>query len=193
MNVGPYTFSEFMDKVKEFHGSPAPGVIAGGIMVEIAKKNLPEGEFFDVICETPKCLPDAVQLLTPCTIGNGWLKIVNTSRYALTFYNKHSGEGVRVSLDVGKLGDTGAIRAWYLKEKPKDRQDLSQILKELEEAGTRIYRIEAVMVRPEYRATSEKTHSRIVLCPSCGEGYRVELGEQCPSCQGLGPYLSTGD
>ncbi len=46
-------------------------------MVDLALKNLPKGEFFDALCETPACLPDAVQLLTPCTVSNGWLKVVN--------------------------------------------------------------------------------------------------------------------
>ena len=103
MNIGPYSFEEFIEKIKAFHGSIAPGIVAGGIMVDIARANLPEGEFFDVICESQHCLPDAVQLLTPCTIGNRWLKIADTSRYSLTFYNKYTGEGIRVFLDAAKL------------------------------------------------------------------------------------------
>ena len=105
MNIGPYGFEEYIEKVKGFHGSVAPGLVAGGIMVDIARANLPEGELFDVLCETKQCLADAVQLLTPCTIGNGWLKIVDTSRYALIFFNKYTGEGVRVHLDAAKLSD----------------------------------------------------------------------------------------
>jgi formylmethanofuran dehydrogenase subunit E len=73
MNIGPYSFDEFIEKIKVFHGSIAPGIVAGGIMVDIARANLPQGEFFDVICESQHCLPDAVQLLTQCTIGNRWL------------------------------------------------------------------------------------------------------------------------
>ena len=61
------------------------------------------GCLFDAICETRNCLPDAVQLLTPCTIGNGWLKVVNVGRFALTLYDKYQGEGVRVYLDPAKV------------------------------------------------------------------------------------------
>jgi formylmethanofuran dehydrogenase subunit E len=103
MNIGPYSFDQFIEKIKVFHGSIAPGIVAGGFMVDIARANLPHGEFFDVICESQHCLPDAVQLLTPCTIGNRWLKIVDTSRYALTFYNKYTGDGIRVYIDAKKL------------------------------------------------------------------------------------------
>ncbi|MBW2217489.1 MAG: formylmethanofuran dehydrogenase subunit E family protein, partial [Deltaproteobacteria bacterium] len=86
MNIGPYTFDEFVPIVENFHGFAAPGVLIGGFMVDLALRNLPEGEFFDAVCETPKCLPDAIQLLTPGTIGNGWLKVVNFGRYALSLY-----------------------------------------------------------------------------------------------------------
>ena len=77
MNICTYSYEEYLHLVKSFHGNLAPGLIIGGFIVDLAMKNLPEGEFFDAVCETPVCLPDAVQILTPCTIGNGWLSIVN--------------------------------------------------------------------------------------------------------------------
>ena len=188
MKIGTYAYEEFIEKVKEFHGSIAPGIVAGGIMVDIAKANLPEGEFFDVICESAHCLPDAVQLLTPCTIGNRWLKIADTSRYALTFYNKYTGKGIRVYLDAAKLGDRPAIKAWFLKEKPKKEQDLEELLREFKLAGTSIYSTESVTVKPAYITVQEKKHSAIRLCPECKEAFRTSLGEQCPACRGRGPY-----
>jgi formylmethanofuran dehydrogenase subunit E len=193
MNIGTHTFEEFIERVKAFHGSIAPGIVAGGIMVDIARADLPEGEFFDVICETAHCLPDAVQLLTPCTIGNRWLKIVDTSRYALTFFNKYTGEGVRVHLDAQKLGGWPAIRAWFLKEKPKKEQSLDSLLDELNLAGTGIYTTGRVKVKSSYITGQEKKSSPIALCPSCGEAYRKDRGELCPACKGEGPYLGMGE
>ncbi len=189
MNIGSYTYEEFIDKVKSFHGSIAPGIVAGGIMVNIARANLPQGEFFDVICETGHCLPDAVQLLTPCTIGNRWLKIVDTSRYALTFFNKYTGDGIRVFLDARKLKDWPAIRAWFLKEKPKRDQDQQEIIDEFRMAETSIYSTEKVRVKPSYITSSKQKRSSISLCPSCGEAYRADFGETCPACRGKGPYI----
>ena len=69
MNIGPYAFDEFLQLIKSFHGNVAPGVVIGGIMVEMARGLLPAEILFDAVCETRNCLPDAVQLLTPCTIG----------------------------------------------------------------------------------------------------------------------------
>ena len=96
MNIGSHSFDEFLHLVQSFHGHPAPGVIIGGIMVEVARRQLPVEVLFDAICETRNCLPDAIQMLTPCTIGNGWLKVVNVGRFALTLYDKYQGEGARV-------------------------------------------------------------------------------------------------
>jgi formylmethanofuran dehydrogenase subunit E len=103
MEIGPYSFEEYLEKAAAFHGNPAPGLILGGYMVELAKSRLPEGCIFDAIVETPKCLPDAVQLLTLCSYGNGWMKIVNLGRYAVSLYDKFTGKGVRVFLDSEKL------------------------------------------------------------------------------------------
>ncbi len=193
MNIGPYSYEEFIDKVKAFHGSVAPGIVVGGIMVDIARAHLPEGEFFDVICETDRCLPDAVQILTPCTIGNGWLKIVDTSRYALTFYNKYTGDGIRVHLDAVKLTGWPCIRAWFLKDKPKKEQKIQDILDEFRKAGTCIYSLKKVKVQSSYITSLEKKSSGVAMCPSCGEAYRANLGTVCPACRGMGPFTVEGD
>jgi len=103
VNIGPYSFEEFLDKAAAFHGNPAPGLIIGGYMVERAKSLLPDGTLFEALVETPKCLPDAVQLLSLCSTGNGWMRVLNLGRYAVTLYDKYTGQGVRVHLDLAKL------------------------------------------------------------------------------------------
>ncbi len=103
VKIKDYTFEEFVEVVRSFHGFEAVGILIGGFMVDEACRLLPQGRIFDALCETPKCLPDAIQLLTPCTIGNGWLTVVNVGRYALTLYDKETGDGVRVFLDPAKL------------------------------------------------------------------------------------------
>ena len=90
MNICTYSYEEYLHLVKSFHGNLAPGLLIGGFMVDLAMKHLPEGEFFDAVCETPVCLPDAVQILTPCTIGNGWLSIVPFGKFAVTLYEKYT-------------------------------------------------------------------------------------------------------
>jgi len=189
MNIGNYTFDEFLEKAAAFHGALDPGVIAGGMMVEIAKSNLPEGGLFDAICETTSSLPDALQILTSCTIGNGRLKIVDTSRFALTMYEEIKGEGIRVFLDLTKLDVWPETRAWLLKEKPRHKQDQNLIVEELKEAEDSIFSLERVRVKPEILEGKRKLGSAVKPCPSCGEAYRAELGNLCPACRGKGPYI----
>ena len=87
MSIGSRTHEEFMEEARAFHGYPAPGLIIGGYMVELAKRHIPEGVLYDAISETAHCLPDAVQMLTPCTVGNGWLRVLPFGIYALTLYD----------------------------------------------------------------------------------------------------------
>jgi formylmethanofuran dehydrogenase subunit E len=188
-SIVSYTFEEYAAIVKSFHGSTAPGVIIGGFMVDLAHGSLPEGGVYDVICETAKCLPDAVQLLTPCSIGNRWLKIIDVGRYALTFYEKRTGAGVRVYLDCAKLESWPEVRAWYLKLKPKEAQDDELLLRQIREAGREMCSVESVQVSPGF--FKKQQSGPISICPSCGEAYHAADGAICPACKGgVLPYPS---
>ncbi|MFC1868693.1 FmdE family protein, partial [Thermodesulfobacteriota bacterium] len=129
--IGSYSYEEYEQLVQSFHGHIAPGMMIGGFMVDLALKNLPEGELFDALCETRSCLPDAIQLLTPCTIGNGWLKVRNAGRYALALYEKFSGEGIRVFVDAPKLEKWPEIKSWFFKLKEKKDQDKELLMAQI--------------------------------------------------------------
>ena len=137
--IAGYSFEEYKEMVRQFHGSEAPGLLIGGFMVALALKHLPANTLYDAICETRTCLPDAIQLLTPCTVGNGWLKIVPFGRYALTLYDKTNGghEGVRVFLDPRKLIHWPEIYAWFFKLKSSTEQPRHNLTEEIKEAGDR--------------------------------------------------------
>jgi formylmethanofuran dehydrogenase subunit E len=188
MKIGKYETDEYLRIIKDFHGSAAPGMIAGGFMVDLALKNLPAGEFFDVICETGHCLIDAVQLLTPCTIGNGWLKEVFTSRFAIIFYNKYNGDGVRIFIDLKKLGKWKDIKVWYLKEKEKSEQDTEKIISQLLEAGNEYMSVMKVKVKDQYLTKGKKKSEPVTVCKSCNEIYYKKFGDMCPVCSGKSPY-----
>jgi formylmethanofuran dehydrogenase subunit E len=186
MNICTYSYEEYLHLVKSFHGNLAPGLIIGGFMVDLAMKNLPEGEFFDAISETPVCLPDAVQILTPCTFGNGWLSIVNFGRFAVTLYEKYSGRGVRVYLDTNKLEAWPEVRDWYLKKKKKNEQDKDLLMTQIKEAGHKLLSVQMVQVDPE--KVRRKKMGPVSICPVCGEAYPSKDGEKCRNCQGETPY-----
>ena len=182
MKIKDYTFEEFVDVVKSFHGFEAVGILIGGFMVDEASRLLPQGRIFDALCETPKCLPDAIQLLTPCTIGNGWLTVVNIGRYAFTLYDKETGDGIRIFLDPAKLGPFPEIKAWFFKLKPKKEQDPERLLYEAKSAGASICGTQRVRV--PHRLRDKQHRGEFALCPQCKESYPLADGLTCLACQG---------
>jgi len=187
VNIGSYSYDEYLHLVKSFHGSVAPGMVIGGFMVDLALRHSPEGELFDALCETSACLPDAIQLLTPCTVGNGWLKILSLGRYALTLYEKYQGAGIRVFLDASKVDDWPEIKGWYFRLKPKKEQNSERLLEEIREAGEGICTLQKVVVKPQF--VGSRIHgSKIVRCPLCQEAYPEVDGGICRGCSGYAPY-----
>jgi formylmethanofuran dehydrogenase subunit E len=186
MDICAYSYEEYLHMVKSFHGHLAPGLVIGGFMVDLAMKNLPAGEFFDAISETPVCLPDAVQILTPCTFGNGWLSVVNFGRFAVTLYEKYSGKGVRVFLDTEKMNKWPEVRDWYFKKKKKNEQNKELLLAQITEAGYGLLSVQSVQVTPE--KVRRKKLGPVGICPVCGEAYPINDGDKCRNCQGDTPY-----
>lgn len=188
MNIRCHTFEEFAERVRAFHGFAAPGVMIGGFMVDLAYQRLPREGLFDALCETPKCLPDAVQLLTPCTAGNGWLKVVNTGRYALALYEKSTGVGIRVYVDPAKLDAWPEIKGWFFKLKPKKEQNYQLFMEQIRDAGGGICGVQTVQVADRFLVHKRRS-AGLTICPQCREAYPVNDGKQCLACQGDVPYV----
>lgn len=189
MNIGQHTFEEFKAKAAAFHGYPAPGLLIGGYMVELARRQLPAGTLFDAVSETAKCLPDAVQILTPCTLGNGWMRVLNLGRYALTLYDKFTGSGVRVWIDLERMAPYEEIHSWFLKLKKKADQDTELLFRQIETAGDTLCSHAPVQVDELYR--KHRSMGRVGICPICREAYPALDGAICRGCQGEAPYGQT--
>jgi formylmethanofuran dehydrogenase subunit E len=162
-------------------------MVLGGIMVDLAYKHLSEGELFDALCETKKCLPDAIQILTPCTVGNGWLRIIDIGRYALALFEKQCGIGIRVFVDPPKLEPYPELKNWFFKLKPKKEQDQDLVLDEIREAGSTVCSFEEVRVDVDFIKVVRR--KGFTTCPSCHESYPSDHGPLCRGCQGELPYL----
>ena len=180
------TYNEYIEMIKAFHGHVAPGMVVGGFMVDLAYRNLPQGEYFDAICETRACLPDAIQLLTPCTVGNGWLRVIDVGRFALSLFEKYTGDGVRVYVDSTRLDDWPETKTFFFKLIPKKEQDSEALINEMNLAHTSIFDVQKVMV--DLDALKSSRRGVFSICPSCGEGYPQSDGDICLGCQGKVPY-----
>jgi formylmethanofuran dehydrogenase subunit E len=152
----------------------------------MAMARIPEKILFNAICETSSCLPDSVQLITPCTIGNGWLTVFNLGRFAVSLYDKYAGNGIRVNLDSSKLESWDEIRTWFLKLKAKNEQDANRLLEQILMAGRSIYSLQCIQVQPQYLTRTAK--KSIGICIICGEAYPIKDGKICKGCQGEAPY-----
>jgi formylmethanofuran dehydrogenase subunit E len=190
MKIGKYSFEEYLCQLQSFHGNLAPGLVVGGFMVELALKSFPQGELFNAICETSMCLPDALQLLTSSTVGNGRITVLNFGRFAIALYGIGSGKGVRVYLDSSKLERYPEIKSWFLKLKTKQEQNRELLLSQMKEAGERILSVQRIRVEPA--PLKRGRMGPVAVCPVCGEAYPVRSGNACSACQGESPYLEVG-
>ncbi|MFP4476080.1 MAG: FmdE family protein [Desulfatibacillaceae bacterium] len=185
-----HTYDEYLEMVRDFHGHVAPGMVFGGYMVDLAQRRLPREGLFDAICETRACLPDSLQILTPCTIGNGWLKVLDFGRFALTLYDKFEGRGVRVFVDPEKLEDWPEVKAWFFKLKTKQEQSLDVLMDEIRQAGHSFCGCRDVRIRPDHLVHHRR--QGFSVCASCGEAYPKEHGPVCRACLGGSPYENKG-
>lgn len=184
-------WAEYVALVEHFHSYAAPGVVLGGIMVDLALRHFPKGVLFDAVVETKSCLPDAVQLLTPCTTGNGWLKVLNFGRYALTLYDKKKGEGVRVYIDGHKLPICKNFYDWFFNYVDKKDLPSGVLLEEIRLHGEEVCGVEAVTVDAAFRKRAKK--GRVDNCPVCGEPYPLKDGPMCLACRDGSPVRRPGE
>jgi formylmethanofuran dehydrogenase subunit E len=181
------TVEAFMEEIQKFHGWVAPGVLLGGFMVDYALELVGKGVEADAIVETRFCLPDAVQLLTPCTCGNGWMKVLDWDKFALSLYNKKTQEGFRVWLDPGKTVAFPALYNWFMRLVEKKDLPLELLNQTIREAGRDPLSAVPVSII-NYHTKVKKGETGI--CPTCGEAFSLRQGALCVSCQGEGYYLS---
>lgn len=183
------TEKEFLEEVQKFHGFVAPGLMIGGYMVDMARAHIGEDTEADAIVETAHCLPDAVQILTPCTIGNGWLKVVNLGKFAITLFDRHTFHGCRVHLDLKKLQSHQHIYNWYMGLVSKKDLPKEILVNAILEAKGTILSLKKVKVT-QHGARMGK--EKVRTCSQCNEAYFASQGEICLACQNKDYYTITG-
>lgn len=178
-------------QLAEFHTYPAPGVLIGAFMVDYAMELLgvtKEQKLYGV-CETPKCLPDALEVLSHITIGNNRLKIVPIGIFAITMNlpsEDATADAVRVYVDLEKLKKYPPVDVWYANSPAFDKKSMKgQLFDEIFRAGRNILSSERVRV-----TVKKKKKWSSVTCPCCGEtvfDYLLE-GDHCGACGSMKYY-----
>ena len=101
-------YDEQLAKAKAFHGEICGGIAIGtklamygmelmGMELNQRHKNL------IVFLEIDRCMSDAVQAVTGCTMGKRSLKQMYYGKFAVTFYNMDNGESLSITWITAKL------------------------------------------------------------------------------------------
>lgn len=185
MTVCGRSLEDFLGKIEKFHGWKAPGLVLGGFMVDWALELIGPDVEADAIVETSHCLPDAIQIFTPCTFGNGWMKVLDWDKFAISLYDRREYTGYRVWLDLNKARSFPSIYNWYMRLVPKKDLPLDTLLDTILNARRSVLSYCPIKVTRFYERKKKGT---TIICPRCGESYSSVQGEQCFACQGEGYF-----
>ena len=187
---------EYIRRCVSFHGFAPPGLLIGVFLVDLALEELgaSPNEKLYAVAETPKCAPDAVQVVTSATMGNSRLRIIETGKFSVTL-NRGSTEeradGIRVYVDATKIRRYPTLDLWYTNDpRYKSVDEKDRVYDENLQAGRSIQSWERVKV-----SVPQKAVWQAVQCPVCKEmvpDYLVEDGV-CISCAGTSYYDRSGE
>jgi formylmethanofuran dehydrogenase subunit E len=179
-------FDQFIFDMEDFHGARAPGIVVGALMLDTALARVPDTPDLVVAVETMTCLPDAVQVLTSCTIGNGRLKVYDWGKYALSAYNRQMLKGVRTWVVAETVAKWPSIDAWFNpSRRAGDRPPFDELADAFFRARSELIEVRDVRIVAEAAALPKK---QTAICKNCGESYSLHCGALCSACQGLAYY-----
>lgn len=146
---------QLWDKAVTFHGHECPGLAIGVKACEAAMKKMQIGFSSDeeIVCvtENDACGVDAIQAIFSCTLGKGNLLYRGTGKQAFSFFNRKTGEKLRVYLKQQKNPDMERAE-WqeYLLNAPVDE----------------IFSFS----EPKFDLPEKAKIFQTIICEICGEG-----------------------
>ena len=162
----------------QFHGHLCPGLALGYRVAKAALRELkadrPQDEELVAIVENDSCAADAIQFITGCTFGKGNLIFRDYGKHVYTFFNRRTGQGVRVSEDY--RGFEQDDRYANLKKREAAGEDVAierkGYLMEKAAAILRAEEKELLSIQPVSSIPPEEAKIRkSVRCALCGEKF----------------------
>jgi formylmethanofuran dehydrogenase subunit E len=102
MNARQIMESDAFKRCEAFHGHVCGGLAIGYLAATAGLNWLREKRALDeelvAIVETDACCVDAIQVLTGCTFGKGNLVYRDYGKMGFTFFNRRTGQGVRLAM-----------------------------------------------------------------------------------------------
>ena len=174
-------FKTLLDSAASFHGHLCGGQAIGVRMALAGLRELgmdddpSKRENLVTYVEVERCIADAIQIVTGCTVGRRNLKLVNVGKFAATFVDVSNGKGVRISSrkDTHASAMNFAERnGWIASGEPieefsqREKEIIIRAYSEMPESD--MFAIEKVRVnvpKKEHRGGPKQP----VVCSSCGE------------------------
>ncbi len=123
---------ELWEKVLDFHGHTCGGLAIGfqaaRYGMELLELQFSDDEEVVCIAENDACGIDAIQVILGCSIGKGNLLFHMTGKQAFTFFNRKTGESVRIVLlerpkDMSKEDSFNYV----MSKEPKDIFEIKEV------------------------------------------------------------------
>jgi len=175
------------------HGHLAPGIALGLRMSELALSHLnkKKGDKHLIgISETSRCLADAVQAATGCTLGHGNALVENYGKLAITLADARTRKGVRVALRENATDFSSLMNKWMLRLGKLTHDEEEKLSKELLNLDENYFSICVV----EINTGQNFENSGIISCSECGEFIPKSLtitkenAVYCMACGGKAYY-----
>jgi len=167
----------------QFHGHLCPGLALGYRVAKAALRELkaerPRDEELVAIVENDSCAADAIQFVTGCTFGKGNLIFHDYGKHVYSFFNRRSGEGIRISEDY--RGFEGDSRFPELKKRQEAGEDVTREMEMFKMEKTaailnaeekEIFTIAPVTTPPPQEARIRGS----LRCALCGEKFMESRG-----------------
>lgn len=96
-------FEVYFNKAAQFHGHACAGIALGTKMALAAMRALGldpahKNKNLMVFVEVDRCMTDAIQTVTGCSLGHRSLKFVDYGKFAASFLDLESGKAVRATV-----------------------------------------------------------------------------------------------
>jgi formylmethanofuran dehydrogenase subunit E len=151
-------FESYYRKAADFHGHACAGIALGTKMSLAAMRYLGfdpavKNKKLMVFVEVDRCMTDAVQMVTRCTLGHRSLKFVDYGKFAASFINLESGKGVRATIPES-FDSSGTI------------EEVAAKISEMPDAELVI--LEDIKIELAPTDLPGRSHKR-TFCQNCGE------------------------
>ena len=173
--------NDFGDELRDtvqFHGHLCPGLALGFRVAKAALRELradrPRDEELVAIVENDSCAVDAIQYVTGCTFGKGNLIFKDHGKHVYTFFNRGTGQGVRIAEDY--RGFEKDDRFPDLKKRQEAGEDVSREMDrfKMEKAAAILHAEEkelfSITPAPSLPPDTAKIR-RSLRCAQCGEKF----------------------